>query len=134
MPPPPPTPSPFDLLPAELLLTIHQYLSLSHSLNLALAIYPTLRRHGLAPALTPQTVLRITRQQRSVQGSVQQSAPQQAVARLPVELFLQIAEHLEPGDGIAMVFALDARFYRGEGGGGVSAETGGRLRVWGRRE
>lgn len=126
-PPPPPPPqrtSPFDDLPAELLLTIYQYLGLSNYTNLALAIYPTLQRHGLVPDLTIQTVLRITRKTRNLTGLT-------SLARLPLELFLQIAETLEPEDGIALMFALDARFYRFRDT--PTRETVQRLRAWGRR-
>ncbi|CAN9444849.1 unnamed protein product [Alternaria alternata] len=63
-PPPPPPPPPrkpsfngnlcdnlFDLLPAELLLIIYEYVGSGNLMNLALAIYPTLEQHRI-PART----------------------------------------------------------------------------------
>ncbi|KAE8825449.1 hypothetical protein PTNB73_08449 [Pyrenophora teres f. teres] len=66
-PPPPPGPpdppddsNPFEKLPAELLLMIYEYAGSRSLPNLALAIYPTLQRHNLAPVLTIDTFIRIT--------------------------------------------------------------------------
>ncbi|KAI4946486.1 hypothetical protein J4E91_007174 [Alternaria rosae] len=71
-PPPPPPPPPhkpfsgnetcddlFNLLPAELLLMIIRYAGVGNIMNLALAIYPTLQRHRIAPELTEDTYINI---------------------------------------------------------------------------
>jgi hypothetical protein len=127
-PPPPPHNSPFDDLPAELLLYLYQYIGLEQFMNLALVIYPTLVRHRMVPELTPRTFVRIVSDSR-----LSPTAPNNpsAVARLPVELWLQIAESLEPANSIALVFAMGHRFWRFPGR--PSRELVTWLRVWSRR-
>ena len=107
---------------------IYEYIGLSNFMNLALAIYPTLQRHGLVPELTVETLIRITYEwQRTEVAPNNQSA----VSRIPVELWLQVAEYLQPSDTFALVFAVGNRFYRFEQL--PSAETLSRLRIWSRR-
>lgn len=129
--PPPPPPScrisPFDDLPAELLLYIHSYLGLQSYTQLALAIYPTLRRHGLVPPLTIPTFVRLSRDSQRTPSS---SNPR-ALAQLPTELWLQIADLGDSTDNISLVFALCGQFWRVLER--VDDETWTRLRVWSRR-
>ena len=127
-PPPPPRKTvSFDDLPAELLLMIYEYIGLGNFMNLALAIYPTLQRHGLVPGLTFETFIRIVYEWQRVEISSAQSA----VSRIPVELWLQVAEYLEPSDTFALVFAVGNQFYSFEEP--PSQETLSRLRIWSRR-
>jgi hypothetical protein len=132
-PPPPPPPFPhsssFDDLPAEILFMLYQYLGLDPFLNLALVIYPTLLRHRLVPELTPKTFGRIVSDM-----LVPPDTPPNALSpanRMPVEMWLQVAEDLEPANSIALVFALAPRFWRFPGR--PSNELVTRLRVWSRR-
>jgi hypothetical protein len=129
-PPPYPSPShrisPFDDLPAELLLHIHSYLGLQSYTHLALAIYPTLRRHGLVPPLTIPTFVRLTRSSQRIPTS----SPR-ALAQLPTELWLQIADQGDSTDNISMVFALYGHFWRLLEP--MEVETWMRLRIWSRR-
>jgi hypothetical protein len=129
-PPPPPAPngSPFDDLPAELLLELYQYIGLEHFINLALAIYPTLARHRMVPELTRQTFCRIVSDFHPKDASPNS---RRAVGRTPVELWLQIAGYLDPANSIALVFALGHQFWRFPGR--PSKELVTRLRVWSRR-
>ncbi|KAI8943453.1 hypothetical protein NX059_001462 [Plenodomus lindquistii] len=131
-PPPPPPPPPhsasFDDLPAELLLMIYEYIGLSNFMNLALAIYPTLQRHGLVPTLTVETLVRIASEWR--RARVVTSTPS-AASRMPVELWLGIVQYLEPSDTFALVFAVGSRFYTFNDP--PSGETLDRLRFWSRR-
>ncbi|KAF2854962.1 hypothetical protein T440DRAFT_380010, partial [Plenodomus tracheiphilus IPT5] len=127
-PPPPPHVSSFDDLPAELLLMIYHHIGLSNFMNLALAIYPTLQRHGLVPNLTAETLVCITSEWQ--RAGVVTTTPQ-AASRMPVELWLQIVHYLEPSDTFALVFAVGSRFYTFNNP--PSRETVDRLRVWSRR-
>lgn len=107
---------------------IYEYIGLGNFMNLALAIYPTLQRHGLVPGLTVETLIRIRYEwQRGEADSNNLSA----VSRIPVELWLQIAEYLEPSDTFALVFAIGNRFYQFQQA--PSQETLDRLRIWSRR-
>ena len=110
-PPPPPPPSrssKFDDLPAELLLILYDLLGLEDFMNLALVIYPTLRRHRMVPELTNDTFSRMINE--AVDREMYGTSP--AVARMPVELWMEIAQDLQPANGIALVFALGSRFWR----------------------
>lgn len=130
-PPPPPPPrrtKDLDDLPAELLLMIYEYIGLTNFMNLALAIYPTLQRHGLVPDLTVETLIRIIYEWQRVGDT---SDTQSAVNRMPVELWLQVAEYLEPSNTFALVFALGNRFYRFQAA--PTQDTLNRLRIWSRR-
>jgi hypothetical protein len=134
-PPPSPSPSrrisPFDDLPAELLLYIHSYLGLQSYTHLALAIYPTLRRHGLVPPLTIPTFVRLTRNSQRTPTSSSNTSSPRALAQLPTELWLQIADQGDSTDNISMVFALYGQFWRVLEP--MDDETWTRLRVWSRR-
>lgn len=128
-PPPPPPPSPganIEDLPTELLLMVYENLSLSSFMNLALAIYPALERHGLVPGLTPETVNRLEHgwRQRNNQSMT-------AVSRLPAEMWWQVAEYLEPIDLMRLILAIGGRFYNfPQGPDKVTIE---RLQTWARR-
>lgn len=132
-PPPPPPPPPsrssrFDDLPAELILMIYDYVGLEHFMNLALVIYPTLLRHRLVPELTPEILARIITQ---VHIPAVRPSHQPAVARMPTELWLQVAGHFEPTSSIAMIFALGPWFWQlSERPSRGLLE---RLRIWSRR-
>ncbi|KAF1844609.1 uncharacterized protein K460DRAFT_95053 [Cucurbitaria berberidis CBS 394.84] len=132
-PPPPPPPPPrapnFDDLPAELLLMIYEYIGLSNYMNLALAIYPSLQRHGLVPVLTVETLIRIINEWQYA-GLIPSDA-QNAASRMPTELWLQIAGYLEPADTFTLVFGIGNHFYRFWQR--PTKETISRLRIWSRR-
>jgi hypothetical protein len=118
--------SSFDDLPAELLLYIHSYLGLRSYLQLTLAIYPTLHRHGLVPALTVATFIRLTR----AAQRTPRSTPR-ALAQLPAELWLQIADLGDSTDNVSLVFALSGQVWRVQER--VEDPTRTRLWVWSRR-
>jgi hypothetical protein len=131
-PPPPPPPPPrgppnsenhFEHLPAELLLIIHRYAGFNSFLNLALAIYPTLRRHNLIPELTSATLDHFIHRPNPAASKVPPRVP-----RLPDELWLLVAQYMEPVDIMSLVFALGPQF-----AGPPNRETRDRLRVWSRR-
>ncbi|KAF1833927.1 hypothetical protein BDW02DRAFT_569567 [Decorospora gaudefroyi] len=128
-PPPPPPPGPrnndncFDGLPAELLLIIYRFTGLGNFLNLALAIYPTLQQHNLAPELTTTTLVRVFRESNTFPITTTPS-----IAQVPVELWLQVAQYLEPADDISLILAL-APWFRRE----MTRATRDRLRIWSRR-
>lgn len=134
-PPPPPPPPPgcassFDYLPAELLLEIWEYLSVNSSMQFALALFPTLRRHSLIPQLTLSTYMRMTRddtRRRALEGD-----NTTVIARLPIELWLQITEMGNSRDNISLMFALAGQFLQFQER--PSDETKSRLRVWARRK
>lgn len=134
-PPPPPPPPPrgasfFDNLPAELLLEIWEYLSVNSSMQFALALFPTLRRHSLIPQLTLPTYMRITRddtERRTVSGGTTA-----VLSRLPMELWLQIAEFGNSRDNISLMFALAGQFFQFQER--PSEATKHRLYVWARRK
>lgn len=127
-PPPPPRSSPFDDLPAELLLELYRYIGLEQFMNLALVIYPTLSRHRMVPELTSETFIRIVHEAHLPSIKSNNSS---AVVRMPVELWLQVAEYFDPASSIALVFALGPRFWRFPGR--PSKELATALRVWSRR-
>jgi hypothetical protein len=127
-PPPPPHNSSFDDLPAELLLMLYQYIGLEQFMNLALVIYPTLMRHTMVPELTPQTFTRIVSNTERMSGM---DDTRSAVTRMPVELWLHVAEYVEPVNSIALVFALGTQFWRFPGKPSEDLVTW--LRVWSRR-
>lgn len=127
-PSPPTTAASIDDLPAELLLMIYEYIGLGNFMNLALAIYPTLQRHGLVPHLTVETLMRIVSEWQHTDVI---SNGQTAASRVPTELWLQIAEYLEPADTFALVFGVGNRFYRFKER--PTKETIVRLRTWSRR-
>ncbi|KAF3000813.1 hypothetical protein E8E13_006450 [Curvularia kusanoi] len=134
-PPPPPPPPPrgasFDYLPAELLLEILQYLDINSSLQFALTIYPTLRRHSLVPQLTLPTYMRIARNNTRCWELMGSSAAMSV--RLPMELWLQIAEMGSSRDNISLTLALAEMFIL-LGARPLSDETKSQLRVWARRK
>ncbi|KAF2182699.1 hypothetical protein K469DRAFT_218378 [Zopfia rhizophila CBS 207.26] len=105
-PPPPPPRGSLDNLPAELLLDIIRYLHSEEYATFALALYPLLRRHGLVPALTKETYLRITRQRPPP------SSKTGSYWRLPVEMTDEIMRYLEPADMIAFLFSNRELFLR----------------------
>ncbi|KAF2710929.1 hypothetical protein K504DRAFT_360655, partial [Pleomassaria siparia CBS 279.74] len=102
-PPPPPPPPPYgknvDHLPAELLLSIIQYLKINDYVAFALAIYPILRTHGLVPPLSADIYHRIILQ------PPQQAEPTATHWTLPTELTEEIMSYLEPADRIAFLFS-----------------------------
>lgn len=132
-PPPPPPPPPrrasaFDDLPAELLLEIYEKLSLTSFMNLVLAIYPTLERHRLVPALALENIDRLEAdRQRAYASSVSRSA----VFRVPRELWLQVGGYLDSFGLVSLVLALGGVFYRLDHE--PSEEEMQRLRMWARR-
>ena len=107
---------------------VYEYIGLMNFMNLALAIYPTLQRHGLVPDLTVETLIRIVHEW---QHDDIISNGQTAVSRMPTELWLQIAGYLEPADTFALVFGAGNRFYRFKEQ--PTMETIVRLRIWSRR-
>lgn len=132
--PPPPPPlqrnSSFDRLPAELLLEIWNYLNFSSSMQFALALFPTLRRHSLIPQLTVPTYMRIIRD--DTQSRTFSRGSTEVLAKLPMELWLQIAEMGNSRDNISLMFALAGQFFRFQEL--ASRETKQRLNVWSRRK
>ncbi len=106
---------------------IYEYIGLGNFMNLALAIYPTLQRHGLVPNLTAETLIRIISEWQRADNV---STGQTAVSRMPTELWLQTAEYLEPADTFALVFGVGNRFYRFEEP--PTRETIMRLLIWSR--
>lgn len=117
--------NPFDRLPAELLLIIYEYVGTSNLMNLALAIYPIFQRHNLAPELTPATLthmLRLSNRPASL------STHPGAVVRMPAELWLFVARHLEPVDILSLMVTFPAVFDQN-----LTQQTRERLRVWSRR-
>lgn len=129
-PPPPPCASSFDQLPAELLLEIWEYLSVNSSMQFALAIFPTLRHHRLIPQLTLPTYMRLARDDTGRRAFSQGSTA--ALARLPMELWLQISEMGNSKDNISLMFALAGQFFQFQER--PSDETRSRLHVWARRK
>ncbi|KAF9701799.1 hypothetical protein EKO04_000100 [Ascochyta lentis] len=127
--PPPPGASSFDHLPAELLLEIWEYLDVNSSMQFALALFPTLRRHSLIPQLTLPTYMRIIRDntQCGLSGGITE-----LLARLPMELWLQIAELGNSRDNISLMFALAGQFFRFQGRASKATKT--RLYIWSRRK
>lgn len=108
-PPPPPPPPPgrsFDTLPAELLLSIIQYMQTNDYVAFALAVYPILQRHGLVPPLTVDIYHRITRQGPLPSDKAHSYWP------LPVELTEEVLHYLEPADRIAFLFSHRDLFSR----------------------
>lgn len=111
-PPPPPPPHPpqlgqsFDSLPAELLLSIIQYLHKEDYVGFALAIYPILQQHGLVPPLTADVYFRITQPRSTLVGTPS------VFRRVPNELIDLIMRHLEPADVIAFLFSHRDLFLR----------------------
>lgn len=120
--PPPPPLRGLTNLPTELLLCIIQYLRTEDYVSLALAIYPTLRRHGLVPPLTNGDCRRLIRY-----PSLPSPGPV-FVWPLPMELIQEIIEFMEPTDVIAFIFShreLAVRFMAP-----MSLSTQIRLRLW----
>lgn len=107
---------------------IYEYIGLMNFMNLALAIYPTLQRHGLVPYLTVETLIRIIHEWQDADVI---TGGQTAVSRMPTELWLQIASYLEPADTFALVFGVGNRFYRFREQ--PTVQTVQRLRIWSRR-
>ncbi|KAA8620487.1 hypothetical protein PtrSN002B_007642 [Pyrenophora tritici-repentis] len=93
--------------------------------NLALAIYPTLQRHNIAPVLTIDTLIRIIRNPNSTFSPATNSA----LSVIPTELWLQVAHYLEPADRLSMIFAPFGPWFRVP----VTRETQHRLTIWSRR-
>ncbi|KAF2016588.1 hypothetical protein BU24DRAFT_205994 [Aaosphaeria arxii CBS 175.79] len=104
--PPPPPPRGFHSLPAELLLLITQYIRTEDYLSFALAIYPTLERHGLVPPLTVGIYHRIIGAWQNRAAPVENTRPDPpGPGILPIELVELILRSLEPADVIAVIFA-----------------------------
>lgn len=99
-------------------------------MQFALALFPTLRRHSLIPQLTLPTYMRITRDDTECRTLSQGST--EVLARLPMELWLQIAELGNSRDKISLMFALAGQFFRFQER--ASQETKMRLHVWSRRK
>ncbi|KAK3056038.1 hypothetical protein LTR09_003274 [Extremus antarcticus] len=99
---PAPTPAPrprhpFYELPAELVLSIVDYLPPESFINFAFANYPLLNSHGLAPALSRPRINYITNQT--------QLPALFPLLRLPAEITLQVMSHLNPSDIMRFVVA-----------------------------
>jgi hypothetical protein len=137
-PPPPPPPPPrkpsssdasrdnlFDLLPAELLLMIIKYAGIGNLMNLALAIYPTLQHHRLAPELTAHTYLSIVRVARTSNTITRRLPLPRGLIRMPMELWYQVAREVEPIDILSMMLAVG--MYPREL---LTPETARRIRIW----
>jgi hypothetical protein len=103
---------------------LFQNLGLEQFINLALVIYPTLLRHSMVPELSSKTAARIIDTSGLRVFNV-------AADRMPAELWLQIADYLEPANGIALMFAVGPRCWRFRGR--PSEELRAWLRVWSRR-
>ncbi|KAF2028594.1 hypothetical protein EK21DRAFT_69493 [Setomelanomma holmii] len=88
---------------------LYEHVGLEHFMNLALVIYPTLLRHRLVPELTPTILDRIIREVHI--PAIRVNHPS-AAARMPVELWLQIARQFEPANSIALIFALGPWFWQ----------------------
>jgi hypothetical protein len=104
---------------------IHRYAGFDSFLNLALAIYPTLRRHNLVPELTSATLAHFLHRPDTSPAAATNAS---RVPRLPDELWLLVAQNMEPVDIMSLVFALGTQF-----GGPPNRETRVRLHVWSRR-
>jgi hypothetical protein len=85
--------------------------NLREFVNLALVIYPELLRHRLAPELSPASLQRMLRSGPSTEVEPTTLRPQ-AVSRIPPEIWLQIAESLEPANSLALIFAIGPLFWR----------------------
>lgn len=109
---------------------LYRDLGLAQFMNLALAIYPTLLRHRMVPEITPRTLVRIIS---DANGQATGSSPNghAAAARMPVELWLQVAGYIEPEHSLALVLALGPRFWRLSYA--PSPELAMTLRIWSRR-
>ncbi|CBX96803.1 hypothetical protein LEMA_P099340.1 [Plenodomus lingam JN3] len=107
---------------------LYAHMGLDNFMNLALAIYPTLQRHGLVPNLTVNTLIRIINEWRT-DGAV--ASTSSAASRVPVELWLQIVDYLEPSDTSALVFALGTSFFTFHHK--LSSQTLIRLCIWSRK-
>ena len=107
---------------------LYEYIGLEQFMNFALVVYPTLLRHRMVPELTFQTFVRIISEIRLPATYTNTGS---AVSRMPVELWLQIAEYVEPADSIGLVFALGDQFWRFPAE--PSRELVTTLRVWSRR-
>jgi hypothetical protein len=103
---------------------IYRYADFNSFINLTLAIYPTLRSHNLAPELSSATLAQVLDRPRASQ--VPTTTPN--IPRLPSELWLLVAQYLEPADTMSLVFALGQRFVRT-----ANRDTRDRLRIWSRR-
>ena len=99
-------------------------------MQFALALFPTLRRHSLIPQLTLSTYMRITRD--NTEPRVLRGDDATVIARLPMELWLQIAEMGNSRDNIGLMFALAGQFFQFQER--PSDEMKSRLRVWARRK
>jgi hypothetical protein len=105
-PPPPQNPPPrrnFELLPAELILGIIQCMNVDTFVNFALAYYPLLRCHGIAPPLSIATYLRIVERdsvhwRREATGLVPQNA-------LPAELSFNVFRYSTPTDRLSYILS-----------------------------
>jgi hypothetical protein len=106
---------------------LFESLGLEQFINLALVIYPTLTRHGMAPELSEKTAMRIIDT-----SGLRFPLPAAAVDRMPAELWLHIVADLEPANGIALMFAIGPRCWRFRGR--PSEELRNWLRVWSQRD
>jgi hypothetical protein len=100
---PPPRPRPqsyFHRLPAELILDVVQYLHSDHFVRFALAYYPLLQLHGLAPPLSAETYRRVV-----LQAPLQGRNRIPPRWRLPFELTEQILQYLAPAERLNMLFS-----------------------------
>lgn len=95
--PPQRPPHPFYDLPAELILSIIDFLPPEAFINFAFANYPLLHLHGLAPALSPPRVRYITHQ-----TQLPRLFP---LLKMPAEIMLCIMGNLGPMDMMRFVVA-----------------------------
>lgn len=113
----PPPQTPFDALPAELLLEIIRYLRIADYVSFTLAIYSTLQRHGLVPPLTEDIYNLINRNREAASKTeLGESGGNNAPAvpsgneshshrPLPNELNEQIMHLLPPADRISWLLS-----------------------------
>jgi len=87
---------------------IINYAGVGSIMNLALAIYPTLQRHRIAPELSAHTYFSIVRVDRASNTSNRRRPLPQGLDRMPMELWFQVARDLEPIDILSMMFAIGA--------------------------
>lgn len=106
------------------------YLSVNSHMQFALALFPILHRHSLVPDLDLRTCMRMTRN--STQYPATRGGNAMAVGRLPMELWLQIAEYGNLRDNISLTFALAGQFFQFQEE--PSEETKERLHAWARRK
>lgn len=110
------------------MMMLYEYLGVTSFFNLALVIYPTLLRHHMVPELTFPTLVRIIR---DTEHSLYNTDDRTIVARMPNEMWLQVAHDADPANSISLLLALGNRFWRFPGR--PSEELEQMLRTWSRR-